>query len=425
MSTDVDRSPACSTRTDSRPPRIIPRPDHCISRKNISSAAVKVLNRLNEEGFTAYLAGGGVRDLLLGRTPKDFDIATNAKPEEIKRIFRNSRLIGRRFRLAHVLFRGEMIEVSTFRAPVSPETGTGDGHTFREQDGLILRDNVWGTPEEDAFRRDFTVNALFYNIDDFSVLDYTGGLDDLAARTLRVIGPPDQRFTEDPVRMIRAVRFAACLDFAIEPDARAAIIRNAEKIAGSASARLYEEVQKLFCCGCSEQVFRLLLDLRLFEHLFPELGGWLKDPKGEASVHWFEKVFRQFDRFQQAGLSMHSGLMFALLFGIYHEQKARLLMETGLPASEALHRATVDHIRALTHRISIPRAETARIAQLMALQPRFEKTNTKQARKTRHHRSFQDAYLYFKFAAKALNRHHDLLKFWESLRTAPAAARAE
>lgn len=412
---EIIASPAAASEVKG-PPRIVPRPQHCVSRKEISSAALKVLYRLKDCGRTAYLAGGGVRDLLLGRSPKDFDVVTDATPDEVKKIFRNCRLVGRRFRLAHVLYRNEFIEVSTFRAPVKAEEQPNNGHTFKSHEGLILRDNVWGSPEEDAFRRDFTVNALFYNIADFSLIDYTGGLEDLERRILRVIGDPDRRFTEDPVRMIRAVRFAASLRFSIEPEARAAIIRNAEKMASASPARLYDEVQKLFFCGRSEAVFKLLRELTLFEHLFPELGGWLNDPAGEASVHWVQQVFQQLDRFKKAGFEVHPGLMFALIFGRYHEQRAEALIHSGLPAAEAFHKANVEHIRALTHRISIPKAETSRIAQLMALQPRFEKTNKKNVHKTLRHRSFTDAYLFFKFAAKTLNRQADLLEFWENRR---------
>jgi poly(A) polymerase len=198
-------------------PVVLKRPEHIVSRKNISSAAIKVLYRLKDEGYTSYIAGGGVRDLLLDRRPKDFDVATNATPEEIRKMFRNCRLIGRRFRLAHILFRGEIIETATFRAPVPEDDGEHSDKIFRTGDeGMVMRDNVFGTPEQDALRRDFTVNALFYNIADFSIIDYAGGLKDLKKKIIRVIGDPDTRFTEDPVRMIRAARFAGTLGFEIE-----------------------------------------------------------------------------------------------------------------------------------------------------------------------------------------------------------------
>ncbi len=207
-----------SDAAEDQPLRIVSRDEHSISRANISENALKVLYRLNKAGYEAYLVGGGVRDLLLGREPKDFDVATDASPEEVRKLFRNCRLIGRRFRLAHVHFGREIIEVATFRAAHEPES---DGAV--SENGMLLRDNVYGTLEEDAWRRDFTVNALYYNIRDFSVVDYTGGMADLQAGRLRIIGDPHERFREDPVRMLRAVRFAAKLGFRIDPESEAAI----------------------------------------------------------------------------------------------------------------------------------------------------------------------------------------------------------
>ena len=242
-------------------PITLKRSDHKVSRKNISSAAIKVLYRLKDEGYTAFLAGGGVRDLLLNRNPKDFDIATNATPEQIRKMFRNCRLVGRRFRLAHILFRGEVIETSTFRAPVpeDPEESTHCENTLRiEESGMVMRDNIFGTPQEDAMRRDFTINALFYNIADFSVIDYAGGLKDLDEKMIRVIGDPDKRFAEDPVRMIRAARFAGTLGFDIEQNAYESICRNKDLLTSAASSRMYEEVQKLFFCGHAKDVFQWL-----------------------------------------------------------------------------------------------------------------------------------------------------------------------
>src|SRR5690606_38353063 len=211
------------------PPRIIPRAEHCVSRKQISASALRVLYRLREGGFSAHLVGGAVRDLLLGGSPKDFDVATDATPEQVKHLFRNCRLIGRRFRLAHVMFGREIIEVATFRANV--DDGTGD----RELDnGRLVRDNVYGTIEEDAVRRDFTANALYYSIEDFSVVDYVGGYEDVRRRVLRLIGEPEARYREDPVRMLRAVRLAAKLDFQIDHDAASAIPRLAALLADAA-----------------------------------------------------------------------------------------------------------------------------------------------------------------------------------------------
>jgi poly(A) polymerase len=397
-------------------PHIIARPDHTISRKQISSAALKVLYGLKDAGYLAYLAGGGVRDLLLGRDPKDFDVATNATPEEVRKVFRNCRLIGRRFRLAHVYFQREIIEVSTFRALAPAAAEDSSEGAFLSKDGLVLRDNVFGSPEEDALRRDFTVNALFYSIADFSIIDYAGGIEDLNSRIIRVIGNPETRFIEDPVRIIRALRFAAALGFEIEENARVAIRAQAERLEDCSSSRLYEEIQKLFACGKSQHVFELAAGLGVFEHLFPELGAWLNAPDGECKTHWLEKSFRQIDRWRAAGFSVDPALLFALIFGEYHEWvAAKIAASEGLPYAEALQEATHRHIRQLD-RIRIPKAVTHHIAEIMTGQPRFLKTTPKNAQRMFRHRSFLDAFLYFKFAAHTAGRHTAELEWWEQQR---------
>ena len=231
--------------------RVIPRDQHTISRKDISPNALRVLYRLRESGFGAYLVGGAVRDLLVGGHPKDFDVATSATPEEVKALFRNCRLIGRRFRLAHVVFGREIIEVATFRANI--DDGSGD----RELDnGRLVRDNVYGTIEDDAIRRDFTCNALYYAIEDFSVRDYCGGFEDVQARLMKLIGDPELRYQEDPVRMLRAVRLAAKLNFDIEAGTAEPIPRLAGLLSEAAPARLFEEILKLFLSGHGVAVSR-------------------------------------------------------------------------------------------------------------------------------------------------------------------------
>jgi poly(A) polymerase len=278
-------------------PRTIPRADHPISRRTIDPDALKVLNRLRQFNHVAYLVGGSVRDLLLGRRPKDFDVGTSADPYEVKRIFRNSWIVGRRFRLAHIKFGPKTIEVATFRrqineadlepgaveaAAASPEAEAGARDdeagnlaertpTVPDRDHLIHRDNAFGTPEEDAFRRDFTVNALFYDIATFSIIDYVGGLDDLHARVIRCIGDPDIRFREDPVRMLRAIVLAARLDFTVDPPIVDAIRRHAAEIARSAPARLLDEFYKILRSGASERAFRELSDVGLLRWITPEL----------------------------------------------------------------------------------------------------------------------------------------------------------
>src|SRR5450759_3538982 len=249
-------------------PTVIPRSEHPLSRRDIDHDALKVLYRLKDAGFIAYLVGGSVRDLLLGRRPKDFDIVTSAHPYQVKRLFRNCFVIGRRFRLVHVKFGQKIIEVATFRRHVPPaeaiddplpppdDAGQGISASAAARDLLINRDNTFGTPEEDAFRRDFTINALFYDIATFSIIDYVDGLRDLRERVIRAIGDPDERFCEDPVRMLRAVAFAERLGFALDPPVEEAIRGNRGEIARSAPARLIEEYYKVLRTGASASVFR-------------------------------------------------------------------------------------------------------------------------------------------------------------------------
>jgi poly(A) polymerase len=288
-------------------PVIVPREGHTISRKQIDADALKVLYRLHQNHYIAYLVGGSVRDLLLGRRPKDFDIGTSAHPYQVKRLFRNCWIIGRRFRLAHVRFGTKNIEVATFRRQVSADelaaseeiapTETGpatdapldgalpdgvapdaigaelllDAAAADARDRLVHRDNTFGTPEEDAFRRDFTINALFYDIGTFSVIDYAGGLEDLRAGLVRCIGDPVERFQEDPVRMIRAISMASRLGFRIDEPIDQAIAGHREELARSAPPRLIEELYKLLRSGAAEQAFRMLADRRLLEVIAPEL----------------------------------------------------------------------------------------------------------------------------------------------------------
>ncbi|MGB5591837.1 MAG: polynucleotide adenylyltransferase PcnB, partial [Gammaproteobacteria bacterium] len=249
---------------------MVPRPDHNVSRSQISKNALRVLYRLKDAGYKAFLVGGGVRDLLLGREPKDFDIVTDALPDQVRSLFRNSRLIGRRFRLAHVHFGREIIEVATFRAAQDADVEDLDRQT--DSGGRILRDNVYGDIDEDVWRRDFTCNALYYNIADFSIWDYAGGVQDIEAGTMRLLGEPEARYREDPVRMLRAVRFAAKLGFRIDPASEAPLLELGELLAEVPAARLFDESIKLFLSGHAVQSYELLRRYNLFQHLFPATG---------------------------------------------------------------------------------------------------------------------------------------------------------
>ena len=280
-------------------PRIVPREEHPISRKDIDPDALKVLYRLRQADHIAYLVGGSVRDLLLGRHPKDFDIGTSAHPSQVKKLFRNCWIIGRRFRLAHVKFGQKVIEVATFRRQViAGEEVVADGvpapdPTTPEGEQLVHHDNTFGTPEEDAFRRDFTINALAYDISNFSIIDFVGGLDDLRAGIVRSIGDPDVRLNEDPVRMIRAIAIAARLDFTIEPTLLQAIRRHRREIAKSSLPRLIEEYYKILRAGSSEKTFRQMADVGLLEPISMELHKGAADPlwRSLAAVDEYRRQF--------------------------------------------------------------------------------------------------------------------------------------
>jgi poly(A) polymerase len=270
-------------------PRIVPRSEHSVSRKDIDRDALTVLYRLHHAGYTAYLVGGGVRDLLLGRKPKDFDVGTNAHPQQVRKLFRNCFLIGRRFRLAHIKFGQKVIETCTFRR--QPE-GAAEPGEFQE------RDNTYGTPEEDARRRDFTINGIFYDIKTFSVIDHVGGLADLDAKVIRTIGDPNIRFREDPVRMVRAVRFASRLGFAIEPTTWAAIREHHGEIAKASSARMLEEIYRLFPFRSGEESFRLLYESGLMSVMFPEVYACIH--RHEAARYVFWRLLAGLDRAQES-----------------------------------------------------------------------------------------------------------------------------
>jgi poly(A) polymerase len=299
-----------SPTPDTRPPTpeehepgvVIDRSDHPISRRRIPENVLKVLYRLHRSGYRAYLCGGSVRDLLMAGTPKDFDIATDAHPTEIRRLFRNSRIIGRRFRLVHIIFQDMLVEVATFRR--EPE---------RNEDAeelLITDDNTFGSPLQDARRRDFTINALFYNIADFSVIDYVGGLEDLEAKRVRVIGDPDVRFREDPVRMMRAIEFASRLGFAIEPATYDALLRHRNEILKASAPRVSEEILDLLRRGWSRGAVRLLVESGLLEPLLPEV---YKAIAGDRAPY-FWKMLEVLDRTVQAGRKISDPVMLSVMF---------------------------------------------------------------------------------------------------------------
>jgi poly(A) polymerase len=285
---------------------VVDRSEHPISRRSIPENVLKVLYRLHRSGYRAYLCGGSVRDLLMDRVPKDFDVATDAHPMECRRLFRNSRIIGRRFRLVHIIFQDQTVEVATFRR--EPERG------IVEEGGaeniLITDDNTFGSPLQDARRRDFTINALFYNIADFSVIDYVGGLDDLTQRRVRVIGDPDVRFREDPVRMMRAIEFASRLDFEIEPATYDAILRHRNEILKASPPRVSEEILELLRRGWSRDAIELMIETALLEPLLPEVYNAIRDDRAP----YFWKMLEVLDRTVSSGRKISDAVLLAVLF---------------------------------------------------------------------------------------------------------------
>lgn len=369
---------------------VIPRDQHCISRRDISEPAKKVLSRLNNSGFEAYLVGGGVRDLLLQGKPKDFDIGTNATPEEVHDLFRNSRLIGRRFRIVHVLFGREVIEVTTFRGNAGAnDAGDEDDSRETSEHGLLLSDNIYGTQEEDALRRDFTVNALYYCIRDFSVHDFTGGMEDLRHRTLRLIGDPETRYREDPVRMLRAIRFAAKLEFDIEPETAAPIRDLAELLSHIPPARLFEEVLKLFSGGHAEASYNLLQEYGLFAPLFPEAAAAVEAGESDEVIL---AALANTDRRIREGKPVTPYFLYgALLWPALKLEWERRESE-GEATYQALHQAASDVVYRQINATSIPRRFSAPMKEVWDLQARLPKRRGKRAELLLGHPRFRAAY---------------------------------
>ncbi|OOG61503.1 poly(A) polymerase [Rhodanobacter sp. B04] len=394
--------------------RIIPRDQHGISRKNISKAALRVLYRLNEAGYAAYLVGGAVRDLLLGLQPKDFDVATDATPDDVKRLFRNCRLIGRRFRLAHVVFGPEIIEVATFRG-LGEEGGEGDRHIV---DGRIVRDNIWGTIEEDAVRRDFRVNALYYDISDFSVRDYVGGMQDLEDRVLRLIGDPVTRYREDPVRMLRAARLAAKLDMRIDAAAMAPFESIGPLLAEAAPARLFDESLKMFLSGNGLKSFRMLEQCGLLKFLFPVTARALK--RGDEALRSLvEQGLANTDTRVAEGKSVTPAFLFAVLLWGEVRDVAHHAIARGQDSNEAWARAAAQVVGEQCQRVAIPRRFTFTMEEIWSLQPRFEQVQRKRVFRLMTHPRFRAAFDFLLLRAAESPAMHELGQWWAHAQQLP------
>ena len=405
---------------DKMTPIIIPRSEHPISRKMIDEEALKVLYRLHRHGFISYLVGGSVRDLLLGKVPKDFDVATNAHPQEIKTLFKNSRTIGRRFRLVQVFFKGgTVIEVSTFRTHSEFEEMKAD-----ERDTTTDR---FGTPEEDALRRDITINGLFYNISDFSIIDYVGGIADIKRRVIRTIGNPDERFQQDPARMIRVIRHAARTGFFVEGQTYEAIFRNREEIRKCSPSRIRDEFLRELKEGVAEASLKLMLQTGLFLSLFPDLQRAFGDrnPLKETEIEFFLALFRLVDQLNKIGKPVQESILLALFLSPYLR-----VITTEHPFLEEWKRVgyLTQTIRWAFHQIlnpfSFPKGTKEMAAQILIAQGNLKKSLRRGGipKRLKMKKYFQEAVLFFGMEAQArgetvprLLRHavpSDLLPWW-------------
>ena len=366
-------------------PSLIPRDQHGVSRKNISSAALRIIKQLHEAGFEAYLVGGGVRDLLLGGHPKDFDVATNATPEEVRRLFRGARIVGRRFQIVHVRMGREMIEVTTFRGHHDEELSQA-----RNEDGMLLRDNVYGTLETDAMRRDFTVNALYYDLKTFSIIDYTGGMQDLKKRSLRMIGDPTTRYKEDPVRMLRALRFAAKLGFELEPATAKPIRTLANLLLNVSEARLFEEVLKLFLNGSATATFGLMRDYDLLQQLFPGTDEALKANE-PYMVELVDLCMTNTDKRIRSDKTVTPAFIYAALLWPALQRRYRALSGSGTPV-QTWNQAAQDVISQQLARTSIPKRFLIPMREIWDLQQRLPSRMGMRALRLLDHPRFRAAY---------------------------------
>jgi poly(A) polymerase len=391
----------------------MPRAKHGLSREALSPAANKVCAVLREGGFSGYIVGGAVRDLLLGIVPKDFDVATDARPEQVKPLFRRALIIGRRFRLVHVVIGADTVEVSTFRA-ADPDTAEKDEH------GRVLRDNVFGTQAEDARRRDFTVNALYFDPATEEVVDFHGGLADLKKRVLRVIGDPETRYREDPVRMLRAVRLAAKLGLTLDAATREPIRSLAPLMERVPPARLFDEMLKLLLSGHASACLRQLREVGLHEGLLPLLDVILEQPLGERFV---TLALAQTDERMLAGRSVSPAFLFAAL--LWHEVLAawKARQSRGERSIPALEHAMDEVLDTQSAKLAITRKLTATMREVWGMQPRFEMRSGQRAYRLLEAPRFRMAYDFLALRAASGEVPAELEAWWRAFQTADADTR--
>jgi poly(A) polymerase len=406
-------------------PVIIPRDQHIITRAQISENALKVLNRLKDVGCASLLVGGCVRDLMLGREPKDFDVVTDARPEQIRKLFHNARIIGRRFRLVHVRFGRDIIEVATFRAiprdiseePLSTEEEAVTGEDEHDTPVDVIDHNVFGSQEEDAVRRDFTVNALYYDIHDFSVIDYVGGVPDLKGGILRVIGDPEARYREDPVRMLRAVRFAAKLGFKLEDKTAAPIRQLAPLLASVSPARMFEEVLKLFHGGYALETYELLRHYGLFQYLFPLTEKSLEHEEGGFPVTLVPRALANTDARVNDNKPVTPAFLFAaMLWEPVREQMGEFILR-GMNGHDAMFRAAEHVLREQLHHVTIPKRFSVPMREIWSMQGRLERRAGQQAFRLFENKRFRAAYDFLLLRVEIGEADQALADWWTRFQT--------
>ncbi len=397
---------------DSAEPDVIPFAKHGIRRDAISAGARKVCDALADAGFEAYVVGGAVRDLMLGVHPKDYDVATNATPDQVHRHIRRSRLIGRRFKLVHAMFGDETVEVSTFRAETPSET---------DEHGRVLRDNVFGTRAQDAARRDFTINALYFDPAKEEVLDYHRGAADLKRKTVRIIGDPEARFREDPVRMLRAVRFAAKLGFQIDPKTREPIDRLGPLVENVPAARLFDEMQKLLLSGHAHACVHRLRQEGLHRGMMPMLDVILEQPLGERFVNL---ALQQTDERIRTDKGVSPAFLLAAL--LWHEVLAawKAGEDEGERTIPSMMTAMDEVLDIQTEKLAIPRRFTTTMREIWILQPRLENRTGKRAKLVLEHPRFRAAYDFLALRAASGEAQQDLVDWWTAFQDASDAERA-
>lgn len=383
----------------------IPRNRHHISKTEISEKALQVINHLNHHGFQAYLVGGSVRDLLLRKIPKDFDVATSATPQQIKRLFKNGRIIGRRFKLVHILFHREIIEVSTFRSNMPDEQLQTNDH------GMVIRDNVYGTLEQDAWRRDFTINSLYYDAQTGSIVDYTQGFEDIKSNTIRMIGEPQLRYQEDPVRMLRAIRFAAKLDFTIHSETAKPIQSLSSLILKVSNARLFDEVTKLWQCQESLRCFKLLNEYGIFDKLFPWTAAtFTKNPQ---TLKFIEIALENTDSRLKAQKPITPAFLYAVLLWFpMRELSLHLQTTEELHPLAALEQAMGKIISDQSKIIGIPKRLIQIIREIWILQYRFSKRVGYKPLQLLQHSRFRAAYDFLCLRSLAGDESIELADWW-------------